>query len=760
MHIQYKGREYRVEERLPNRDLRLKDIALDESRPVPEKELVESLFEGHLEFLGDSSVTVTEREMAKHLVDDFNMIEDDDPRKVEARRRLAYMTGIDGANLSSFTRATLKPLIKRVHAEIKDTKKAPHWKTVYYGWYMSFIVSGRDIRALVPNYKRRGNTGPKCVGKLKDDEKFSEKERELALEVDDIVHDVIKEEYLNEQRLSVQEVWDKLDGRIADVNRFRDPDDQLPIPHKSSLYKRIKNLDEYEKDSARYGKRFADHKHRCVKPSPQPTRPLERVEFDHTKLDLIVVDEETRLPIGRPTISTAIDKRTREPLGLYVGFDPPSCLSLMHCLHHAIMPKTYVKKLYPRVQNLWEAYGIPETIVVDNGREFYSRAFEEACLQMGIVVQYSPPYMPRYKASIERFFGTQNKQLLHQQPGTTFSNIIDRKDYDPKKNAIISYDAFQEMLHVWIVDIYQYSTHRGLRDIPALVWREETKKFPPALPRRLEDLRILLGNIEHRVIGPSGIELFTLYYNDESLSSLRRQLKGDKKVKVKYDPADLSMVYAYDERADKYIPVPAMDQKYTRGLSLWQHKVVTRYTREELHLKVNKDSLRLAKKRIQEIVEHEWLKSSKTGARAKSARWLGIRQPDYNGALEVKDQQAENNSLESDSKKNVLWLAQGKAQSQGVSDVGNALNHESEVDQSDDGAQPATGVLEFAETKSNSKNRTPKKAKRPAKKAGSSPQKSSSASKGKAEPDPVQEDDELDITGFKANYNLPKKEAV
>jgi putative transposase len=34
---------------------------------------------------------------------------------------------------------------------------------------------------------------------------------------------------------------------------------------------------------------------------------LDIVQIDHTKLDIIVVDREQRLPIGRPWITLAID---------------------------------------------------------------------------------------------------------------------------------------------------------------------------------------------------------------------------------------------------------------------------------------------------------------------------------------------------------------------------------------------------------------------------------------------------------------------
>jgi putative transposase len=61
--------------------------------------------------------------------------------------------------------------------------------------------------------------------------------------------------------------------------------------------------------------------------------------MDHTPSDLIV--DDSMLPLGRPTITTALDEYTRCPLGFYAGFEPPSCLAVMRCLKNAILPKTY-----------------------------------------------------------------------------------------------------------------------------------------------------------------------------------------------------------------------------------------------------------------------------------------------------------------------------------------------------------------------------------------------------------------------------------
>jgi hypothetical protein len=70
--------------------------------------------------------------------------------------------------------------------------------------------------------------------------------------------------------------------------------------------------------------------------------------------------------------------------------------------------------------------------------------------------------------------------------------------------------------------------------------------------------------------------------------------------------------------------VPAVDQKYTKGLTLYQHNVISRYVRDELKRKVDYLSLARGKQEIQEIVEREWASAkSKKKTRKRLARYLG-----------------------------------------------------------------------------------------------------------------------------------------
>jgi putative transposase len=672
MHLLCKGREYVVDERLPNGDLRLCDVVTKISRKLTESCLIDAWFEGQLEFIGDTVTTVARRKAAKDFVSDLSALENNDLRKKELKRRYEYLKPLielAARRTEKINREVLEPLIQKVHETIDGHGRPPHWKTVYYCWYRTLILT-EDIRALTPQYKRRGNFSRKFSGERKN--KYSEKDKEKAQRIAEIVDEVVDEKYLSPQRLTVSAVYEAVIGRIADENGFREGADKLPIPSARSIYAVVNQLDEYEVIKARCGKRIADLRCGIYKRGPQPTRPLERVEIDHTLLDLFVIDPATKMPIGRPTLTIAIDKYTRMILGFYMSFNGAGFLAVMNCLRHAILPKTYVKNIYPSVKYPWNVFGIPEMIVVDNGLEFHGDGFEDACLQLGTVISYCPVRKPWFKPIVERYFGTLNKKLLHELPDTTFSNIFEKEDYDSAKNATIALDTLLEVIHKFIIEYYSRRKHRGIKDIPAQRWDVAIQEYPPALPARREDLQVLLGDVEYRTIQPYGIALFDLTYNDDVLARLRRGRKGHS-FKIKYDPGDISVIYVLDPDNDMFIPVPAESQQYTKGLSLWQHRVIQRHARRATDRNVDVIALCRAKEEIIRIIERDWLKIAQSGPKRRMARFKNTGQPDYQKLVGFAENTDTQTSSPSELNRQRLYLSPIAAHSNGLSDLDSAV---------------------------------------------------------------------------------------
>ncbi len=87
--------------------------------------------------------------------------------------------------------------------------------------------------------------------------------------------------------------------RVRVRNQGYPPKERLVAPDRSTIGRRVRAA-----GAGVLRRRPGSGERRAaagVRPGPRAQRPLERVELDHTVLDLIVVDEEDRLPIGRPT---------------------------------------------------------------------------------------------------------------------------------------------------------------------------------------------------------------------------------------------------------------------------------------------------------------------------------------------------------------------------------------------------------------------------------------------------------------------------
>ncbi len=610
LRLLWQGREYVISECNSGGQIQLKDQMTNNVTTVKVAALVQFLFQGDLQFLEVDADLSNKNNRLVYMSADFTQLL---PELRElAKRKYSYVIRVLELNPHKLTGSNLKPIIEQVSNEIQDTEP-PSWLTLYR-WVKDYLASGKDIRSLIPKHIAKGN-----------------RQSRLEPEVKKIITNAISQVYLNPEQPTGSDVYDQVILEINQCNRIREAvgTEKLEIPNIAAIYRAINKLDSYEKARCRYGLNIAAQMYDPVLLGPRPTRPLERVEIDHTKLPLFVVDVENRLPIGTPWLTSAIDKYSGLTLGYYASFEPPSYLSVMQCLLHAIRPKNYLDTQYPSVKNTWEAYGLPEVIVVDNGKEFYSTHFEDACLQLGIVIQYSPPKMPWYKSAIERYFGALNSQLLSDKPGKTFSELLMKYDYDPKKNAVVSFEALQEILHIFIVDIHHQSSHPELKSPRANVWKKAISYFPPALPPSGEELLVLIGNITTRKITRRGVEFEGLYYNSCELARLRSSNQKSEKTIVKYDPSNISRIYVFDSNTHKFLEVPALGQEYTHNLSLWQHQVVKQLARQEA-LKVDIVALALAKEKIQRIVEMEWRRTNKGKTRAAMARWLRINSEQLN----------------------------------------------------------------------------------------------------------------------------------
>ncbi len=141
----------------------------------------------------------------------------------------------------------------------------------------------------------------------------------LPAEVEAVMRDVVQTRYLSRQRRSVAVVH----REITRVCRTRG----LRVPSRGTLVRRIAKLDPVAAVTAREGADAARPRRSAGGVPPVVEQLLEQVQIDHTVVDVMVVDERYRLPIGRPYVTGAIDVCSRCVVGLVVTLEAPSALS-------------------------------------------------------------------------------------------------------------------------------------------------------------------------------------------------------------------------------------------------------------------------------------------------------------------------------------------------------------------------------------------------------------------------------------------------
>jgi len=476
----------------------------------------------------------------------------------------------------------------------------------------AFEASGGDIRALAPA-TTRGDAGGTRLG----------------AEVEEMIQGVLAECRAAPAQRTVRDVYLMVVNRVRDANVARPFEERLPLPSRNTVYRRVGAVG----PATVLRRRPGPGERRAgagVWPGPRVARPLERVELDHTPLDLIVVDEADRLPIGRPTVTLALDVYSGLPVGLHVGFEAAGYGAAMRCLLHAILPKEDARARYGTAHP-WVAYGLPETLVVDRAPHLVGGDLGDACGQLGIRLEPSPAGRPWFKGAIERQFRTHNTGLVHGLPGTTFSNVLARGEYDAEGMACISLARFREILHMYLLDVYGQEWNRGVGGVPAQRWAEALAGgWTPALSHDAAEIRLLLGRSAVRTIQRAGIDHLCLRYQSRDLDALRRALPAGTPVALKYDPEDLGALHVQvpaaqrDPEGSAWLRVPALHQEYAGGLSLWKHRVIQGQARVERGRAVNVEALAEAKGRIQTLVEEEFRRTRRGRRRTAGARYLGV----------------------------------------------------------------------------------------------------------------------------------------
>lgn len=455
----------------------------------------------------------------------------------------------------------------------KQAKDAGVHLATLYRWHRDFKVGEGRISALLPAKPPGGGGKGRLDGR-----------------VEDIVQQVLRDLYLKSQRPKVAVVQREIATRCKAAD--------LPAPSFNTIQARVAILDGYEKIKARIGAkeaREASHIHRG--PFQGAEYPLSIVQIDHTPLDIILVDETTRMPLGRPWLTLAIDVYSRMVVGYYLTFDPPGALSVGLCLVHGILPKDVWLGKFD-IQAQWPCWGIPTTIHADNGKDFRSKTIQRSCQEYRINIEWRPVGRANFGGHIERLLGT-FLQEIHQLAGTTFSSVADRGNYDSMGKSALTLREFEVWLANFITGVYHQRPHSGIEGQCPLKRYEEGVLGTPdrpgrGLPPRIRDERRLLLDFlpgVERNIQEYGVQIDNVtYFADELRPHVivvdPEHPTRKRRFLFKRDPRDISVVYFLDPNTHEYCSIPYRDTSYP-PISMWELREAHRRVREHHKGQIN-----------------------------------------------------------------------------------------------------------------------------------------------------------------------------
>jgi putative transposase len=484
------------------------------------------------------------------------------------------------------------PVRTRHQAEATAQNAGVHVSTIYE-WIRLFEDSGH-LTSLIP--QRRGR---KLGSRL------------LSSAVERIIDGAIQDCYLTRQRRRPQDVVDTVLAQCRTAG--------IEPPHPNTVRSRLRDLPAATILRRRGSRDAARNRFEPIRGNfPGADFPLAVVQIDHTEADIIVVEEHSRLPMGRPWITLALDVFSRMVVGCYISMEKPSAASVGLCLSRAILPKhEYLASL--EVRGEWPVWGRMAVVHADNAREFRGAMLRRACQQYGIDLQMRPVKLPHYGGHIERLMGTSSNEI-RKLPGATFSSPAHRKGYDSEKEAALTLEEFERYLVDFIVNVYHQRLHAELTMPPRRRWEigiwgdgERTGTSLPDVPGDPDRIRLDFLPFVERTVQPYGLVIDDVYYYDEVLnrwiSAEDLEHTGAKRsFIVRRDPRDISRVYFYDPEAEQYFTIPYRDTARP-PVSVWELRAARQRLKEEGRRHVDENALFEAVARLRQQVEEAVLKT-------------------------------------------------------------------------------------------------------------------------------------------------------
>jgi len=403
--------------------------------------------------------------------------------------------------------------------------------------------------------------------------------------IDEEAFEFFKSLFLTQQQLPLKTCWrntsyinksQKRGWKIPPLPvMYRVVKDRIPLP---AIVLHREGLAAYEAKCAPY-----------IEIDPDSIEPNQVWVGDHSQFNCVIRHQNEWI---RPWMTVWQDLKSRMIVGWYISVIPNQTTILLS-MKRAI-----------------EKFGPPESVKIDNGKDYDSELFTGVTKQarlskgyldekmmagiyamMDVSVSFAIPYNAKAKR-IERLFATIDSQF------TATFDLYCGKDTKRKPEDLveklkdpgtihkgISFEKF-ESLFASYVEVYNVNAHSA-KDM------EEQSPIEVFQSRRIHRILVpgvvdLLMRVWSRelMVGKNGVQFKGIYYGQYNRELLIHQ---GRKVRLTYDPDDLRKAYIYDAATLKLITIAEQNQLINYGTAVKEESLRNAMREKRRVLRVAKD---------------------------------------------------------------------------------------------------------------------------------------------------------------------------
>jgi putative transposase len=352
-------------------------------------------------------------------------------------------------------------------------------------------------------------------------------------------------------------LWRKMSAAISEENKIRRasgrPD--LTVPSYERLLEEIDKIPFFDLIAGQEGVEKAKNYVRALTTGlADVVRPLQRVEFDEWTVHLHVLlimtgvwatlsdAQKERVKTIRLVLCIALDVATKCVVGMSLA-RTASPENAFRCLEMAVSDKQDYADAAGAVTP-WDIEGTMETSVADAGSSYANDKFRVMNVDLGVKFMTAVAGIPWLRGNVERIFRSTDDKFIALFAGRTFSDTVEKGDYDSEGRACLTIDEFAEALVRYKIDHYHNHPHDGLGgELPRMAWLRLSEEFGVDAPPDDHLRRIVFGKQLNPVLGAHGLRVLGIDYQSEELNQLFCE-KGHIKVDVRVDLQNLGGISA------------------------------------------------------------------------------------------------------------------------------------------------------------------------------------------------------------------------